>query len=56
MSIGTSVRDNADVKHFRALLAAEIIKTLDRERLSARQAMRAPASPRRTSPASATPI
>ena len=31
-------QDNADVKQFKALLAAEIIKTLDRERLSVRQA------------------
>jgi predicted XRE-type DNA-binding protein len=31
-------KDNADVKHFKALLAAEIIKTLDRYRLSVRQA------------------
>lgn len=30
--------DNADVKQFKALLAAEIIKTLDREGLSVRQA------------------
>ena len=30
--------DKADVKQFKALLAAEIIKTLDRERLSVRQA------------------
>ena len=29
---------NADVKQFKALLAAEIIKTLDRDRLSVRQA------------------
>jgi predicted XRE-type DNA-binding protein len=31
-------QDNADVKQFKALLAAEIIKTLDRECLSVRQA------------------
>jgi Helix-turn-helix domain len=31
-------QDNADVKQFKALLAAEIIKTLARERLSVRQA------------------
>ena len=31
-------QDNADVKQFKALLAAEIIKTLDRESLSARRA------------------
>jgi predicted XRE-type DNA-binding protein len=31
-------QDNADVKQFKALLAAEIIKTLDREGLSVRQA------------------
>jgi predicted XRE-type DNA-binding protein len=31
-------QDNADVKQFKALLAAEIIKTLDRDRLSVRQA------------------
>jgi predicted XRE-type DNA-binding protein len=31
-------KDNADVKQFKALLAAEIIKTLDREHLSVRQA------------------
>ena len=31
-------QDNADVKQFKALLAAEIIKTLDRERLSVRRA------------------
>ena len=31
-------QDNADVEQFKALLAAEIIKTLDRERLSVRQA------------------
>ena len=30
--------DNADVKQFKALLAAEIIKTLDRESLSVRRA------------------
>jgi predicted XRE-type DNA-binding protein len=29
---------NADVKQFKALLAAEILKTLDREQLSVRQA------------------
>jgi predicted XRE-type DNA-binding protein len=29
---------NADVKQFKALLAAEIIKTLDRKRLTVRQA------------------
>ena len=29
---------NADVKQFKALLAAEILKTLDREQLSGRQA------------------
>jgi predicted XRE-type DNA-binding protein len=29
---------NSDVKHFKALLAAEIMKMLDRERLSVRQA------------------
>ena len=28
---------NADVKQFKALLAAEILKTLDREQLSVRQ-------------------
>ena len=31
-------KDNADVKQFKALLAAEIIKTLDRDRLSVRRA------------------
>ena len=31
-------KENADVEQFKALLAAEIIKTLDRERLSVRQA------------------
>jgi predicted XRE-type DNA-binding protein len=31
-------QDNADVKQFKALLAAEIIKTLDRESLSVRRA------------------
>src|SRR5665213_1610079 len=31
-------QDNADVKQFKALLAAEIIKTLDRDRLSVRRA------------------
>jgi predicted XRE-type DNA-binding protein len=31
-------KDNADVKQLKALLAAEIIKTLDRDRLSVRQA------------------
>ena len=31
-------QDNADVKQFKALLAAEIIKTLDREHLSVRRA------------------
>lgn len=31
-------KDNADVKQFKALLAAEIIKTLDRDRLSVRHA------------------
>jgi predicted XRE-type DNA-binding protein len=31
-------RDNADVMQFKTRLAAEIIKTLDRERLSVRQA------------------
>ena len=31
---------NADVKQFKALLAAEILKTLDREQLSVRQADR----------------
>ncbi|MEJ7669045.1 MAG: helix-turn-helix transcriptional regulator [Casimicrobiaceae bacterium] len=31
-------QDNADVKQLKALLAAEIIKTLDRDRLSVRQA------------------
>jgi predicted XRE-type DNA-binding protein len=31
-------KDNADVKQFKALLAAEIIKTLDRDHLSVRQA------------------
>ena len=31
-------KDNADVKQFKALLATEIIKTLDRDRLSVRQA------------------
>jgi predicted XRE-type DNA-binding protein len=31
-------QDNADVKQFKALLAAEIIKTLDRECLSVRKA------------------
>ncbi len=31
-------KDNADVKQFKALLAAEIIKTLDRNRLSVRRA------------------
>ena len=30
--------DNADVQQFKALLAAEIIKMLDRESLSVRQA------------------
>ena len=30
-------QDNADVKQFKALLAAEIIKTLDRDRLSVRR-------------------
>ena len=30
--------DDADVKHFKALLAAEIIKTLDRDRLTVRAA------------------
>jgi predicted XRE-type DNA-binding protein len=29
---------NADVEHFKALLAAEIIKTLDKEKLSVRKA------------------
>ncbi len=31
-------QDNADVKQFKALLAAEIIKTLDRDRLTVRRA------------------
>ena len=31
-------QDNADVKRLKALLAAEIIKTLDRDPLSVRQA------------------
>jgi predicted XRE-type DNA-binding protein len=31
-------QDNADVKQFKALLAAEIIRTLDREHLSVRRA------------------
>ena len=31
-------QDNADVKQLKALLAAEIIKALDRDRLSVRQA------------------
>ena len=31
-------KDNADVKQFKALLAAEIIKTLDRDHLSVRHA------------------
>lgn len=31
-------QDNADVKQFKALLVAELIKTLDRERLLVRQA------------------
>ena len=31
-------KDNADVKQFKALLAAAIIKTLDRDRLSVRKA------------------
>lgn len=31
-------KDNPDLKQFRALLAAEIIKALDREHLSVRQA------------------
>ena len=41
---GNAYRDlghaNADIKHFKALLAAEILKTLDREQLSVRQAQR----------------
>jgi predicted XRE-type DNA-binding protein len=31
-------KDNADVKQFKSLLAAEIIKTLDRDHLSVRRA------------------
>ena len=31
-------RENADIEQFKALLASEIIKTLDREKLSVRQA------------------
>lgn len=31
-------KENADIEQFKALLAAEIIKTLDREKLSVRQA------------------
>jgi len=33
-------RENADVEQFKAILAAEIIKTLDREGLSVREAQR----------------
>ncbi len=31
-------KENADIEQFKALLAAEIIKTIDREKLSVRQA------------------
>jgi hypothetical protein len=46
-------RENADVKQLKALLAAEIIKALDRDELTVRAAQ--PVSPRPTSRGFATP-
>jgi hypothetical protein len=48
-------RENADVKQLKALLAAEIIKALDRDELSVVPPMPEPVSPRPTSRASGTP-
>ena len=48
-------QDDADVKQFKALLAAEIIKALDKDGLTVRAAHARPASRQRTFPESATP-
>jgi hypothetical protein len=49
-------RENADVEQLKTLLAAEIIKALDRDKLTSGPHTPEPASPRPTSHASATPI
>jgi hypothetical protein len=49
-------RENADVEQLKPLLAAEIVKALNRGELAVRALMPGPASPQPTSRASATQI